>query len=83
MQGDGEMTAFTDDDLDRLKKEIKSTDQYEGNTYIDNVELEALLSRLEAAEKCIGAPSECLCEPTVLGSVSCNYCEWRKSKGER
>lgn len=74
------MTPFTDDDLKRLKKEIKANKDYP-----DNGDLLALLARLEAAEAIAGYICHCD-QNTIDLSQDCPcpklHEEWRKAAGK-
>jgi hypothetical protein len=78
------MTAFTDEDLKRLK-ELNITPctdlpQVTGQLKEYRILTNALLARLEAAEECLnkcGHHSNCSRLP-----CKCGYEAWRKSKGE-
>ena len=75
-------TPFTDDDLKRLKEDIRLS-----TTVIDSVDLQALLARLEAAEKtCIDLGHiivHCNHKPEGWDRCEKSFKAWRKTKGEK
>lgn len=73
---------FTDDDLNRLKECCASPDDFMFS--VRNIEILALLIRLEAAENCIDDHrGDCLYD--IHGNCSCGYEDkikaWRKACG--
>jgi len=75
--------VFTDDDLKRLKEKLLST--HHGDSFhIDRHYCEALLARLEAAEKVIESLSESedLADLRWFAPTHKFYCAWKKVAGK-
>lgn len=64
--------TFTDDDLKRLKSQLALEISPDEDVLINNGEVDALLARLEAAERCIN-PANC---------YAVDYEAWRKASGK-
>lgn len=66
------MSVFTDNDLMRLKVHLKADKEFQENaTWVEHVQMDALLARLEAAEKLIGTPDP---ENMVFHSLYVDWC---------
>ncbi len=72
-----EMTPFTDEDLKRLREDIEMAFSCNGQAVLKGSLLNALLARLEAAEKCIEN-----IEANDPSAYRRSREAWRKSKGE-
>jgi len=70
--------TFTDDDLKRLKEDLK---QYSPHVPLSTANGHALVARLKAAEKVIGTQADHICH-----GEDCSGCEawesWRKAAGK-
>jgi hypothetical protein len=78
------MSAFTDEDLKRLKDMCKAEGTGSLRTFYRH-EIQALLARLEAAEKVFHSGEDCL--PSCAVFDRGNYCDcgveaWRKQAGK-
>lgn len=74
--------VFSDENLKRLKVHLETDKEFHENaTWVEHVQMDALIARLEAAEKACSTPSACNC------SQECDWhsealCEWRKVSGK-
>jgi hypothetical protein len=71
---------FTDDDLKRLKeRRVELKDDPLGDGYLGAFEIDALLARLEASERCAGYLGSLAVYDTTMEVL---LKEWKKSCGQ-
>lgn len=74
--------TFTDDDLKRLKVHLETDKEFHQNaTWVEHVQMDALISRLEAAEAVCQTVARRLLIDSSIDEIHAME-KWRKSAGK-